>query len=163
MTDRNPDAAPQFLFSATLRPHRSLPPRGFALLLMFVAGTCFAGGLLFWSMGAWPIAGFFGLDILAIQIAFRMNYRSGRACEIVELTREALTIRRIAPDGHEEDFSFNPYWARLEIDRHAEWGIQRMALSSHGRRLSIGAFLNPDDRESFADALQGALASARQG
>lgn len=161
MTDSNPDTRPQILFSAVLKPHRSLSPRGFALLLMLVASTCFASGLLFWSMGAWPIAGFFGLDILAIQIAFRLNYRAGRAMEIVEMTPGSLTVRRVAPDGREEDFTFNPYWARFEIERHPEWGVTRMALASHGRRLPIGDFLGPDDRDSFAAAMQKALADAR--
>jgi uncharacterized membrane protein len=166
MSDRNVDIETgprraELLFHATLTPYRSLSPRGYAWLLMLVGGTCFLSGLLFWSMGAWPIAGFFGLDLLIIQLAFRMNYRAARACEIVELTPERLTIRRVAANGKAEDFAFNPYWARLEIDRHEEWGITRMALASHGRRLALGSFLNPDDRESFAAAFSKALASVR--
>ena len=31
-----------------------------------------------------------------------------------------------------------------------------------GRQTDIGSFLNPDDRESFAKALTGALATAKQ-
>lgn len=171
MTDRNvemrpelpgPDGPrPEWLFQATLTPYRSLSPRGFAALLIFVGATCFLSGLLFWSMGAWPIAAFFGLDILAIQLAFRLNYRAARAREIVEMTREQLTVRRVAPNGHAEAFDFNPYWARLEVERQPEWGIVRMRLVSHGRRLAIGDFLNPDDRESFAMALSMALARVR--
>ncbi|WP_156830841.1 DUF2244 domain-containing protein [Kaistia granuli] len=171
MSDRNVDIAAEdparegrraeLLFQATLRPYRSLSPRGYGALLMFVGGTCFLSGLLFWSMGAWPIAGFFGLDILVIQLAFRMNYRAARACEIVEMTEEQLTVRRIAPNGRAQEYDFNPYWARLEVERQPEWGIVRMALASHGRRLAIGAFLNPEDRESFAAAFSKALASVR--
>ncbi|MET4635627.1 DUF2244 domain-containing protein [Kaistia defluvii] len=168
MSDRNvdmPQTAPQasgnVLFRATLTPYRSLTPRGFAALMMVVVFTCLGSGLLFWSMGAWPIAAFFGLDILAIQFAFRLNYRSARACEIVEMTQEHLTVRRIAPNGRAEAFDFNPYWARLEVERVPDWGIIGMALASHGRRLAIGGFLNPDDRESFATALTQALASVR--
>lgn len=161
MTDRNLDDAP-LLFSAELRPHRSLSPRGFALLLMLIASTCFLSGLLFWSMGAWPIAGFFGLDIVAVQVAFRLNYRAARAREIVEMTRDRLSVRRIAPNGEAEDFSFNPYWARLDVERVPDWGITRIAVTSHGRSLPIGAFLGPDERESFAAAFSDALAAARR-
>lgn len=169
MTDRNvemtqnvPQPAPDnVLFRATLTPYRSLTPRGFAALMMVIVLTCFGSALLFWSMGAWPIAAFFGLDILAIHLAFHLNYRAARACEIVEMTEEHLTVRRIAPNGRSEAFDFNPYWARLEVERVPDWGIIRMALASHGRRLSIGSFLNPDDRESFATALTKALASVR--
>jgi len=162
MTDRNPDMAPDILFQAELRPHRSLTPRGFAWLLMLVASTCFLSGLLFWSMGAWPIAGFFGLDLLAIQIAFRMNYRAARAAEIVEMTGEKLTVRRIAPDGSEQGYEFNPYWAKFEVERHPEWGVTAMAIASHGRKLPLGGFLGPDDRDSFAKAFSAALADARR-
>jgi uncharacterized membrane protein len=167
MSDRNVDLdaerpAGELLFHATLKPYRSLSPRGFAWLLMLVGATCFLSGLLFWSMGAWPIAGFFGLDLLIIQLAFRMNYRAARAREIVALRRDQLTVRRIAANGKSEDFAFNPYWARLEVERQGEWGIVRMALASHGRRLSIGSFLNPEDRESFAKAFSSALADARR-
>ncbi len=163
MDDGNTDNAPEILFAAELKPYRSLGPRGFALLLMLVAATCFASGLLFWSLGAWPIAGFFGLDILAIQFAFRLNYRAARAREYVEMTRSTLQIRRIAANGKAQTFDFNPYWARFEVERVPDWGITRMVLSSHGRRLAIGNFLNPDDREGFATAFQAALKGLRQG
>ena len=161
MTNRNTDEPAELVFSAVLKPYRSLSPRGFALLLMLVATTCFASGLLFWSMGAWPIAGFFGLDILAIQFAFRLNYRAARAREIVEMTRERLRVERIAANGKSEIVDFNPYWARFQVERVPEWGITRMALSSHGRSIDIGGFLNPDDREGFAEALQAALTRVR--
>ena len=168
MSDRNLDMTPSVpqtpgdvLFRARLTPYRSLTPRGFAALMMAVALTCLGAGLLFWSMGAWPIAVIFGLNIVVIQLAFRLNYRSARACEIVEMTEDHLTVHRIAPNGRAEAFDFNPYWARLEVERVPDWGIVGMALASHGKRLAIGSFLNPDDRESFAAALTKALASRR--
>ncbi len=160
--DHNSDETGGILFAAELKPYRSLGPRGFGLLLMLIAGTCFASGLLFWSLGAWPIAGFFGLDVLAIQFAFRINYRAARAREYVEMTRETLRIRRVQANGREQVFDFNPYWARLEVQRVPDWGITRMELASHGRRLAIGSFLNPDDREGFATAFQNALTRMRR-
>ena len=35
--------------------------------------------------GAWPVMGFFGLDVLLVYVAFKLNYRSGRLYETVEL------------------------------------------------------------------------------
>lgn len=161
MTDRNMDEPAELVFSAVLKPYRSLSPRGFALLLMVVASSCFAGGLLFWSMGAWPITAFFALDIVAIQLAFRLNYRAGRAREIVEITRARLRIERIGANGRGEIVDFNPYWARFQVVRVPDWGITRMALTSHGKTVELGGFLNPDDRESFAQALEAALQRVR--
>ena len=151
------------IFAAELRPHRSLSPRQFGVLLAFIGGTCFASGLLFWSLGAWPIAGFFGLDLLAIQLAFRMNFRAAEAREIVEVTRDRLTVTKVSPRGAVRAFELNPYWAKVEVERRPHFGVTAIALSSHGRRLPIGGFLVPDERESFVAALRDALAKARTG
>ena len=51
------------LFEATLYPHRSLPVQGFWILLACVAAVSFTLGLVFAAAGAWPILGFFGLDV----------------------------------------------------------------------------------------------------
>ena len=47
----------------------------------------FGTGMMFWMLGAWPIMGFCGLDVLLVYIAFRASYRSGRAYEAIELSR----------------------------------------------------------------------------
>ena len=93
-----PDAE-TVVFSAVLRPHRSLGPRGFGLLMTSIALCSFFIGFAFWLMGAWPVVGFCGLDVLLIQLAFRLNYRDARACEEVHLTRERLSITQISPRG----------------------------------------------------------------
>lgn len=66
-------------FRAVLTPHRSLSPRGFLILMSVLATVSFATGLLFASIGAWPVLGFFGLDVGIIYLAFRLNYRAGTA------------------------------------------------------------------------------------
>ena len=35
-------------------------------------------GILFVSLGAWPVCGFFGLDVALVYLAFRLSYRSAR-------------------------------------------------------------------------------------
>ncbi len=102
-----------------------------------------------------------GLDVLALYVAFRLNYRAARTKEEISVTRERLTVRRIEADGRTSVTDLNPYWARLEIDRRPEFGITRMRLASHGRHLLIGAFLGPSERETLATALNAALAKAR--
>jgi len=151
----------QQIFSARLTPHRSLSPTGFMLVMLALISCSFTAGLVFWMMGAWPIVGFFGLDIFLVQLAFRLNYRAARASEEVELYRDRLTVRRTAPNGRSSEFSLNPYWARLEVERHPEIGVTRLRLASHGKRFTIAGFLGPHERESFADAFSAALAEAR--
>ena len=149
------------IFAAVLRPHRSLSPRGFAVLMAAIVACSFTVGLAFWLMGAWPVVGFCGLDVALVQLAFRLNYRSARAAEEISLTRERLSVTQISPRGFAVETGFNPYWARLEIDRHPEFGVTALRIASHGVRLAIGTFLPPSERETFAAAFGAALAKVR--
>ena len=150
------------LFTAILSPHRSLSLHGFNILMGVVGLVSFTVGIGFLTMGAWPVLGFFGLDVVLIYLAFRRNYLDARAFEEISLSRQELKIRRVSARGREVQYSFNPYWTRLVVDRRS-WGIAAIALTSSGRRLLIGSFLSPNDRASFADALSNALANARTG
>jgi len=159
MTNLNPPDAP--IFAASLRPYRSLSPRGFMVVMLALVSCSFTAGLAFWSMGAWPIVGFFGLDILLVQIAFRLNYRQARASQEVVVFRDRVTVTTTTAKGVRTEAAFNPYWARLDVERHPEAGVTRIAITSHGRSLDVAGFLGPWERESFAEALAAALAEAR--
>lgn len=150
------------IFSATLTPHRSLSRRGFLALMSLIAGLWFGTGLYFWSLGAWPVMGFFGVDFIAVWLAFKLNYRAARAYEEVAVSREALVIRKVSAGGRAQELRFNPRWARLEVSRDAEGGIQRVTIRSRDGQVPVGAFLNPDDRASFVHAFGAALAEARR-
>jgi len=159
-TDRPSGEAP--LFTAVLRPYRSLSPRGFAILMAAILACTFAIGVAFWLKGAWPVVGFCGLDILLVQQAFRLNYRQARAAEEIELTRDRLSIRRISKRGVTTETGLNPCWARLEVDRHPDFGVTGVRIASHGRHFDLATFLGPRERAEFADALGAALARVRQ-
>jgi uncharacterized membrane protein len=159
MVSRNFDAA---IFSATLTPHRSLGHQAFVLLMLFIGGIWFVTGLYFWSLGAWPVLGFVGLDFVAIWVAFKLNYRAGRAYEEVEVTHNSLTIRKISPVGRVQELRFNPQWVRLEVEEMEDFGTIRLAVRMRDQRVPVGAFLNPADRKSFARAFGAALAATRR-
>jgi uncharacterized membrane protein len=163
MTSGNDIAAEPTLFSAILTPHRSLSAVGFLILMALIGSISFAAGVTFLLLGAWPVFGFFGLDVLLVYVAFRLNYRAARAREEVSVSRTALDIKKIAPSGRTMQHHFNPFWARFSVARHEEIGITKMLVEGQGRSVSIGGFLNPDDRESFAAAFSRALATAKLG
>ena len=151
------------LFSARLTPHRSLNRTGFLVLMTFITVISFAAGVVFWWIGAWPVFGFFGLDVLVIYWAFRINFRSARAFEEISVTPSELRVRRVSHRGHVMEWVLNPLWVQLDQKTHAEFGIERLYLVSRGRRVSIGSFLGPDEKASFAKALLAALQSAKRG
>ena len=161
--DFDPDAPEPILFSAVLTPHRSLNRTGFMLVMAFLTVISFAAGVAFWMMGAWPVFGFFGLDVLAIYIAFKINFRRARASEEISVTPSELRVRRISHRGHVVEWVLNPLWVQLDQIAHEEFGIERLYLVSRGRRVSIGSFLGPNEKASFASALRAGLAAARRG
>jgi uncharacterized membrane protein len=161
--DFDPQMAQPELFSALLTPHRSLNSTGFLVLMAFLSAVSFAAGLAFLLMGAWPVLGFFGLDVLAIYWAFRINFRHARATEEIWVTPSELRVRRVSHRGHVVEFVLNPLWVQLDQRTHAEFGIEKLYLVSKGRSVSIGSFLGPDEKASFAKALLTALQAARRG
>lgn len=147
-------------FRAVLHPHRSLSPRGFVVLMGAVGGVSFVTGAAFLAIGAWPVFGFFGLDVALIYVAFKLNYRAGKAYEVIELTPELLSLTRVAAGGATERFEFNPYWARVRLSERPD-GRNDIAIASHGNELPFGRLLNNDERREFAAVLESALVDAR--
>jgi uncharacterized membrane protein len=151
------------LFSAIITPHRSLSGAGFVILMAAVAAVSFAAGMIFLLLGAWPVLGFFGLDVLLVYWAFRANYRTARAYEEVMVTPSELRVRKVSHRGKVAEWSLNPLWVRIDQDSHQEFGIERLFLVSRGRRLPIAGFLSPPEKENFAAALGAAIGEAKRG
>lgn len=130
-------------------------------MMALISLISFITGMVFFLMGAWPVTGFFGLDVALIYYAFRMNYRSGRLYERVTVTRDLLTLKRVHPSGRDEVFEFNPYWTRVRLTTDQSDGRASLALSTHERVVPFGKFLTDDERRAFANALTGALIASR--
>ena len=159
----DPNTAEPELFSALLTPHRSLNRTGFFVLMVFLSVVSFVAGVAFLLMGAWPVLGFFGLDVLVIYWAFKINFRSAQAREEISVTPSELRVRRISHRGHVAEWVLNPLWVQVDQIAHEEFGIERLYLVSRGRRVAIGSFLGPDEKASFSNALKAGLAAARRG
>ena len=150
-------APPPALFDAVLFPHRSLTALGFWLVMGAFTAVSAVVGVAFLVTGAWPVFGFFGLDVLLLYGAFRLSYDSGRVYETLRLAEGTLTVERVTPRGRSSMWTFQPSFVRVEIDEPPEHHSQ-LTLSSHGRSLVIGSFLPPHERAEVAAALRSALA-----
>jgi uncharacterized membrane protein len=144
-----------------LHPHRSLTPNGFLIMMALISLVSFIIGLVFFLLGAWPVLGFFGLDVALIYWAFKLNYRSGKLYETVTLSPELLKLTRVHPSGKREEFDFNPYWARVRCTVDRPDGRTSLRLAAQGKEVLFGQFLTDDERRNFADALAGALVTTR--
>ena len=160
-TDQHPADRP--ILSVRLHPHRSLSRAQFHILLLAVGAGGVVASLPFLLMGAWPVAGFMGLDVLGVYIAFKASFRSARAYEDVELTVLELLVAKVSARGRRAEWRFNPSWVRIQRKDHEEFGLLRLDVVSRGRALEIGGFLGPDQKAAFADRLGRGLAEAKRG
>jgi uncharacterized membrane protein len=151
------------IFSAVLRPHRSLRNVGFVVLMLAYGIFSFVAGAVFMAMGAWPVVAFCGLDVLLLYLAFRISYARAAAYEQVTITPSALTVRKVSHRGRAREYVLNPLWVRIEKITHETYGLERLFLVSRGRQLPVAGFLGPDEKSAFADALGRALAEAKRG
>jgi uncharacterized membrane protein len=154
--DARAPSPPETLFAARLTPNRSASVKAINLVIALLAGVFFFTGLGFMLLGAWPIMGFLGLEILLLYLALRWNLLAAGRHETVTLTRAALTVERVDPWGKRSAETLEPHWARVELDERQG----RLEIRSHGRGIVVGRFLAPEERADFADALRAALAKS---
>jgi uncharacterized membrane protein len=150
-------------FSATIRPHRSLTARNRRLVIGLSALVCAFGSVPFLLFGAWPVAGFLGLDFVLLAVAFRVNSRRAEAREEIHLTGIELLFRKIDHRRHELEWRLNPAWVRLVRQEDADFGLRRLSLVSGRTSLAIAEDLSPPERQTLAHALELGLNDARRG
>jgi uncharacterized membrane protein len=153
----------QPVFSAVIRPHRSLGPQGFRVVMVLVCLCSLIASIPFVVMGFWPVAGFFGLDFLGLYLAFHVSFRQGRAFELLELTPVRVLVRKVTHRGQAQEWRFNPLWTRLDRTTDDEFGLQQISLRSRGEHVVIARDLSPPERESLAEAFGRALSEVKRG
>jgi len=152
-------AAP--FFERVLSPHRSLPRRGFRLLMLLLCLLSLVVGIVSVSIGAWPVFGFFGLDVGLVFLAFQLNYRSARRSETLRLANDMFTVERVGVRGNRRMWRFQPFWLRVILEERPDES-NRLFVASHGRSLAIGEFLGPEARRELAPTIRDALTRWRR-
>lgn len=147
-------------FRITSYPYRSLGPRGYRALFTLVIGANLFGAIVFLAMGAWPVSGFMGLDVLALYIAFRISYLQARAFERILIRDGLITVERSDMHGKLSTETLPSYWARVEFEGDDEGG--NISLRSHGRSIGVGNLLPNFERAGFAETLKKALSEAKR-
>jgi len=157
MDDRNSK-----VWQATLTPHRSLTREGFYLLMGLVIAVNLVVAGMFVALGAWPIAGFAGLDVLLVWWAFRVNFADARKLERISITEHELVLDRLSEKRQPEQQRFVRRWVRVELEEdHERELIGSLLLISGRTRVAVGEFLAPEERKTLAQELKSALAIPR--
>lgn len=156
-----PEPVPQpepILFEAVSTPHRSFRPRGFLVLAGLALAWAIGGGVVFLTLGAWPVVPFLGLEIIGVLALVVLHHRaSARAREVVSLSAGRIRVRRTDARGRREEAALDPYWTRVAWDER-----QGLALVQRGRRVAIGRFLSEEEQQDLAATLREVLRRYRE-
>lgn len=156
-----PDSGGDKLYlDAHIRPNRSLPNIGFYALMAGLIAISFTAGIAFILIGAWPVFGFFGLDVLLVWICFRLNYRDGKRLEIVQVSERDIRVLRRGPSGLTSLYTLPAGWTRVDLHNEDEPDSQ-LCLTAMGKTLIIGSWLSGHERAELAGVVRDALDKAR--
>ena len=153
--------APRLYMDALITPNRSLSRRGLWIMLGVVAAyNVILMGFLF-LIGAFPVPIFLGLDFAGLLIAFRVSNRRAGWAERVQVTADRVQVSHHRPPAREHTVWDTPTaFTRVAVENAGEHETcVRLRLS--GRALRIGSSLSPEERSSFAEALERAILDAR--
>ncbi|MGC9269207.1 DUF2244 domain-containing protein [Acidiphilium sp.] len=155
-----PAIMPPPIFEAVLTPHRSMGRRGmFVVFSIMAAGSLLVTSLMYF-LGALPVIGFNGVDLILAIVLYAMNMRGARASEVILLTDEHLTITRTTPRGQRSVVTMTPGWLRVQLDENAGSNPILSVVNREARHI-VGTSLGEAERRDLAEALRSAFARLR--
>lgn len=148
-------------FEALIVPHRSLTPRGLALLLGAITAGCLLSTAGFVAIGAWPVAGFAGVEIVLAGLLLRLNARAARAVEVLTLEPAGLRVVRVSRRGGRAERVLPVGWLSVDL-RDRPGRVPALLLRGPGVQEEVGASLGEAEKRDLAAALREALRARRE-
>ena len=145
-------------FSKVLRPHRSSSERALKILTYFILFLFGPTMLLFLLMGAWPVFGFMGAEVIGLLFALHINHKHGSAFEAITITDREFRFSRVDHWGKRKHWTFQPQWLQVRYDQPSK----QLIAGTHGKRIVIGKFLTEDERQALCEVLKDEVKRAGQ-
>ena len=123
--------------------------------LLLFGVVCLLVGLVFMVLGAQPVLGFMGLEVVLLYTVYKFCEGSARQSEHVTVSENHLIVRTIDRHGCLSLARFDPRWTDLRIVSHDRGG--GLIVSSKGRTRRFGGFLDPAECEKVLDLLNRAV------
>ena len=144
------------LYEITLYPYRSMNKLGFFILMFTLALISFVAGIIFMLKGAWPVFGFFGLDVLLVYIFFKINFKSGKKKEIIILTENQLIIEFYNEKKISKTHYLDANWLKINLTKFKN-EISKLKISSKNKSVIVGSFLRYKEKKNIVKSLKTAL------
>ena len=144
------------LYEISLYPYRSLNKTGFFILMFSLGLISFIAGVIFMIKGAWPVFGFFGLDVLLVYIFFKINFKSGKKKEIIILTKNQLIIKFYDSKKILKTHYLDANWLKVNLIKLKN-EISKLQISSQKKTVIVGSFLRYQEKIDVVKSLEKAL------
>ena len=124
------------LFLAEVTPHRSLSARGLRLIIGFVCAVSLCTTTLFWHLGAWPIAGFNGAEILLALFLLRAHHKSAREREVLLLSEAGFKVQRFDSRGGASELVLPAGWLNVILTERPG-RVPGLYLAARGQQIEV--------------------------
>lgn len=143
-----------------LTPNQSTHWQVVLLLVSILSLVIFIIALYMTSQGAWVVLPFSGLEIMAIVVANYFVLHRNAQKEVIAFSHDKITVEK----GKKQP-SFALTLARHQtqtkvIPASHAWYPARVMLYALNEGITVGSFLNEDDRKILIQALNAALHTA---
>ena len=147
----NPDTGNGYI---VLKPNNSATWRFNVLVVASLALIALLISTFFMLQGAWMIAPFSGLEILALLVCLYLCARSNIQTEVIKFSPDKVTIEQ-GRTFAEKSWEYHRSWAKIFVRKPRHRGHpERVLIRSHGRELELGSFLNKADKQKLVKKLR---------
>ncbi len=143
----------EYYLDIKIYPNQSLTPKGLLLLMFLITIPASFIGITFFILGAWPVLGFMGLEVLLIYIAFKVLFYKNKFYEHIILDKEKLSIFFKKQNNTITKIELEPTWLQVQIENIYE-SEDMLTISSHGKKIILANFLIPEERVKLAKKIR---------
>lgn len=147
------------LVDLLIEPNQSLSHPSFIAIMLTVGIITLGLSIFFLYLGAWPVLGFLGLDLVLLWFAFKLNSRSLKIVERIRMNDKQVMVTRESAQG-KESWMFNSYWLSVLVKNEPR-GKGYIQLASHGHFINIARYLTINERHELAEQIRSALTDSQ--
>ena len=150
-SDFNPETGHGYI---VLKPNNSATWRFNMLVVASLAVIALLISTFFMLQGAWLIAPFSGLEVLALFGCLYLCTRSNIQTEVIKFSPDKVTVEQ-GRTFAEKSWEYHRSWAKIFVRKPRHRGHpDQVVIRSHGKELELGSFLNKDDKARLVKKLR---------
>ena len=149
-TDSAEGVERRFVLAPNLAPNWGQTWRIFLLL----SSVCMGIALVCAWFGLWPVIPFAGLEIIALGAGLYVSARRSLEREVIDVDGGVLRVQK-GRGRAEHTWHMERTWTEVVLRRLPKrWGETQLVLRSRDLEVTIGAFLDAEERSSLARELK---------